>query len=74
MFGINCNFPETHFRKPNEVLMELTKNGINATNIRKDFSIFQMQNPSKCLVWWANQTYLSQKTALQTFAEKANFF
>jgi hypothetical protein len=54
--------------------MELTKNGINATNIRKDFSIFQMQNPSKCLVWWANQTYLSQKTALQTFAEKANFF
>jgi hypothetical protein len=50
MFGINCDLPETHFRKPNEVSTEITKNGINFTNIKKLFSIFQMPEPSKCLV------------------------
>jgi hypothetical protein len=42
MFGINRSYPETHFRKPNEVCMELTENGINNTNIKKLFGIFQI--------------------------------
>lgn len=70
MFGINCDLPETLLRKSKEELTELTENGINFTNIKKLFSIFQMPDPSKCLVRWANQTDLPQKTALQTFAEK----
>lgn len=45
MFGINRSHPETHFRKPNEVCMELTKNGINDTNIKKLFRIFQITKP-----------------------------
>jgi hypothetical protein len=69
MFGINCDLPETLLRKSKEELTELTENGINFTNIKKLFSIFQMPEPSKCLAQWANQTYLPKKTALQTFAE-----
>jgi len=42
MFGINCRQPETLFRKPNEVCMELTENGINDTNIKKLFYEFQI--------------------------------
>jgi hypothetical protein len=37
MLGTNRSCPETHFRKPNEVCLELTENGINDTNIKKLF-------------------------------------
>lgn len=42
-FGINWRLPETHFRKPNEVSTELTKNGINCTNINKLLANIQIR-------------------------------
>jgi len=54
--------------------MELTKNGINGTNIKKDFRIIQIVKSFKCLVGKAKQAYLALKTALQTFAGKNDFF
>jgi hypothetical protein len=42
MLGINRSKPETHFRKLNEVCLELTENGINDTNIKKVFRIIQI--------------------------------
>jgi len=41
--------------------MELTKNGINGTNIKKDFRIFQMPEQAKSLIYRAKQPEKTKK-------------
>jgi hypothetical protein len=41
--------------------MELTKNGINCTNIKKDFRIFQMPEQAKSLIYQAKQPEKTKK-------------
>lgn len=54
--------------------MELTKNGINDTNIKKLYRKFQILNSPKPLILQAKATKIFQKTALQSFAATGDFF
>ncbi|HCY40264.1 MAG TPA: hypothetical protein DHV48_02770 [Prolixibacteraceae bacterium] len=51
--------------------MELTKNGINCTNIKKVFPEIQIHDLRKRLIYRAKQRVLDKKPSLQTFAGNA---
>ena len=74
MFGINASYPETHFRKPNEVCMELTENGINDTNIKKLLLKILILKSSKCLIWRANQRVNEKKPHCKRLQQRENIF
>ncbi|OFX51308.1 MAG: hypothetical protein A2066_18155 [Bacteroidetes bacterium GWB2_41_8] len=54
--------------------MELTKNGINCTNIKKVFPEIQIHDLRKRLIYRAKQRVLDKKPSLQTFADIRQYF